>query len=84
MSYLAFGSLFPSPSQPDAVHCLFEVLARAWSLSLPVAAFGDIALDNADVAVRAGADGLAVSDGLFDAADIEAPTRQFQDLFDPY
>ncbi len=79
--YLAFGSLFASPTKPDAVNCPPDVLTGARELGLPVTAIGGITLDNAQVAIDAGADVLAVITDLFDAEDIEQRARQYQELF---
>jgi len=81
--YLAFGSLFASPTKPDAVNCPPDVLTAARELGLPVTAIGGITLDNAQIAVDAGADLLAVITDLFEAEDIEQRARQFQELFTP-
>lgn len=82
VDYLAFGSLFASPTKPDAVNCPLDVITRARELGLPVVAIGGITLDNAGQAIAAGADFLAVITGLFEAEDIEQRARQFQELFD--
>jgi thiamine-phosphate pyrophosphorylase len=78
--YLAFGSLFASPTKPDAVNCPPGVITAARELGLPVAAIGGITLDNAPVAIEAGADLLAVITDLFGAEDIEQRARQYQEL----
>ena len=79
--YIAFGSLFASPTKPDAVNCPPDVLTAAGELGLAVAAIGGITLDNAPVAIAAGADLLAVITDLFEAEDIEQRARQYQELF---
>lgn len=79
--YLAFGSLFSSPTKPNAVNCPPDVLTTARKLGLPVTAIGGITLDNARVAIEAGADLLAVVSDLFEADDIEQRARQYQELF---
>ena len=79
--YLAFGSLFASPTKPDAVNCPPDVITTAREFGLPVIAIGGITLDNARVAIEAGADLLAVVSDLFEAEDIEQRARQYQELF---
>ncbi|MFW5926722.1 MAG: thiamine phosphate synthase [Wenzhouxiangella sp.] len=79
--YLAFGSLFPSPTKPDAVHCPAETLTRARRFGLPVVAIGGITADNAGEAIAAGADLVAVISDLFESEDIRARARKFQELF---
>lgn len=80
--YLAFGSVFPSRTKPDAVHAPLELLAEARRrFGLPVAAIGGITLDNAPQVIAAGADILAVVSDLFDAMDIRARTESYRQLF---
>ncbi|QOC22588.1 thiamine phosphate synthase [Wenzhouxiangella sp. AB-CW3] len=79
--YLAFGSVFASPTKPDAVNCPPDVITAARDLGLPVTAIGGITLDNAPTVIDAGADLLAVITDLFDADNIEQRARQFQELF---
>jgi len=47
-----------------------------------VAAIGGITLDNADEALRAGADMLAVITALFSAPDVREAARAFSDRFE--
>ena len=69
--YLAFGSLFPSGTKPEAVHCPDAVLTQARQrFDLPIVAIGGINIENAPKAIQAGAHWLAVIDGLFSAPDI--------------
>lgn len=80
--YLAFGSMYASPTKPDAVHCPPEILTAARHLGKPVAAIGGITLARAPELVHAGADLLAVISDLFDAPDIEARAVAYSRLFD--
>ena len=80
--YLAFGSMHPSPTKPDAVRCRPEVLTAARRLGRPVVAIGGITLEHAPALIDAGADLLAVISDLFDAPDIEARAAAFARLFD--
>lgn len=79
--YLAFGSMYPSPTKPDAVRCSPEVLTAACGLGRPVVAIGGITLEHAPELVAAGADLLAVISDLFDAPDIEARAAAYSRLF---
>ncbi|MBV8032443.1 MAG: thiamine phosphate synthase [Betaproteobacteria bacterium] len=79
--YVAFGSVFASPTKPAAVRAPLELLAQARRLGVPVAAIGGITLDNAPQAIAAGADLLAVLSDLFDAPDIAQRARQYVKLF---
>lgn len=79
--YLAFGSMYPSPTKPEAVRCRPEMLTAARGLGRPVVAIGGITLDRAPELVAAGADLVAVISDLFEAADIEARARAYSRLF---
>jgi thiamine-phosphate pyrophosphorylase len=75
--YLAFGRFFPSGTKPLASAAAVSVLADAQRWGLPRVAIGGITLSNAAILLQAGADCLAVSQGLFAAADIAAQARAF-------
>jgi len=81
--YVAFGSFFASASKPAAVRAPLSLLkdARA-QLSIPLCAIGGITPQNGGDLVDAGADMLAVIQGLFGAADITAEARRYARLFD--
>lgn len=80
--YIAFGSFFPSSTKPDAVIADIQLLIRArQELDIPVAAIGGITVRNGQSLVGAGADMLAVVEGIFGQADIEATARKFCSFF---
>jgi thiamine-phosphate pyrophosphorylase len=79
--YVAFGSVFPSPTKPAAVRAPLELFREAASLGVPLAAIGGITLENAPRLIEAGAQLLAVISDLFDAQDISARARQYARLF---
>jgi thiamine-phosphate pyrophosphorylase len=80
--YLAFGSMFPSRSKPAAVRAPLELLGVARArFGLPVVAIGGLTLDNASLAIEAGADAIAVITALFQAADPRCAAREFTRLF---
>lgn len=79
--YVAFGSVFPSPTKPHAVRARLSLFEEAKSLGVPLAAIGGITLGNAAAVVAAGADLLAVIADLFTAPDIRARARQYGKLF---
>jgi len=82
-NYVGIGSVFASATKPRAVRAALASLAEARSASgLPVAAIGGITLDNADEALRAGADMLAVITALFSAPDVREAARAFSDRFE--
>ncbi len=80
--YIAFGRFFPSRTKPEAVRAELDLLGRAKrELGLCVAAIGGITPDNGAALVEAGADLLAVVQGLFGADDVEAAARRYAALF---
>jgi thiamine-phosphate pyrophosphorylase len=80
--YIAFGSVFPSPTKPAAVRAPLSLFAEAKALGVPLAAIGGVTLENAPQLLAAGADLLAVISDLFDAADVAARARQYTRLFE--
>jgi len=78
-NYVAFGSVFPSPTKPEAVKAPLSLFAA--NLGVPLCAIGGITLDNAPALIAAGADLLAVITDLFDAPDIAARAAQYGKLF---
>lgn len=79
--YIAFGSVFPSPTKPQAVRAPLGLFQQARALGVPLAAIGGITLENAPPLLAAGADLLAVISDLFDAPDITRRARQYGKLF---
>lgn len=80
--YIAFGRFFGSRTKPHAAQAEPALLQRArQELTLPVVAIGGITTDNAISLITAGADLLAVVDGLFGQPDIQAAAQRFQTLF---
>jgi len=82
--YIAFGAFYPSPTKPGAVRADPELLRRARrELGLPVVAIGGITAENAQPLIEAGADMVAVIQGLFARPDIRAAARRISALFEP-
>jgi thiamine-phosphate pyrophosphorylase len=79
--YVAFGSVFASPTKPAAVRAPHTLFGAARSLGVPLVAIGGITLENAPLLLQAGADALAVISDLFDAPDIAARARAYGKLF---
>ncbi len=77
--YVAFGSVFASPTKPGAVRAPLNLFRS--NLGVPLCAIGGITLENAPELIDAGADLLAVISDLFDAPDIAARARQYAKLF---
>jgi thiamine-phosphate pyrophosphorylase len=79
--YVAFGSVFASPTKPAAVRAPLALFAAARALGVPLAAIGGITLENAPGVLAAGADLLAVITDLFEAPDVAARARAYGRLF---
>lgn len=80
--YVAFGSFFSSTTKPEAVRAEPILLTKAReTLNIPVVAIGGITPKNGRALIEAGADMLAVVDGVFGQKNIEAAARHFSDLF---
>lgn len=81
--YVAFGSFYPSATKPHAVRADLELLREARArLRLPVVAIGGITPENGARLIAAGADALAVINGVFAQPDIEAAARRYAQLFE--
>ena len=80
--YVAFGAMFPSTVKPGAVAAPLSLLAEARArFNVPVCAIGGIKLDKVPSLITAGTDMAAVITDLFDATDVEAQARAYQQLF---
>jgi thiamine-phosphate pyrophosphorylase len=77
--YVAFGSVFPSPTKPGAVRAPLSLFSH--DLGVPLCAIGGITIENAPQLVAAGASLLAVISDLFEAPDIAARASQYRRLF---
>ena len=81
-NYVAFGAVYSSSTKPDACHADLALFQQARnSLQVPVCAIGGITPDNAAPVVAAGADLLAVIQGISAAPDPEAAANQLCALF---
>lgn len=75
--YVAFGSVFSSPTKPEAVQAPLELIAEArHTLSLPVCAIGGINAGNVNSVIVAGADMVAVISDIFNTDNITLNTRR--------
>ena len=81
--YIAFGSVFSSPTKPAAVRAPLSLFREARALGVPLVAIGGITLQNAPQLISAGADCVAVISDLFDAPDIAERARAYGKLFQP-
>jgi thiamine-phosphate pyrophosphorylase len=76
--YIAFGSVFASPTKPAAVRAPLSLFD---DFQVPRCAIGGITLQNAPQVIAAGADMLAVISDLFDAPDIARQAAAYRKLF---
>ena len=80
--YVAFGRFFPSRTKPDAPPADIAVLTTArQQLDIPTVAIGGVNADNGALLRDAGADMLAVIDGLFGRDDVGAAATELVRLF---
>lgn len=80
--YIAFGSMFPSVTKPQATRASLDIVSEAKRrFRVPVCAIGGITTQNAAQVLDAGADMIAVLTDLFDAMDIRKQAEKFQKLF---
>jgi thiamine-phosphate pyrophosphorylase len=80
--YVAFGRFFPSHTKPNAVQATTALLHAARTrLDIPIVAIGGITPENGATLLEAGADALAVIEGVFGQADIEAAAERYARLF---
>lgn len=77
--YVAFGSVFASPTKPAAVRAPLALFRQPFGV--PRCAIGGITLENAPRLVEAGAELLAVISDLFDAPDIGARAAAYGKLY---
>lgn len=80
-SYIAWGAFHPSSTKPLARRADPQLLRDGAALGLPQVAIGGITADNGGVLVQAGADLLAVINGVYAAPDPVAALRACQSLF---
>ena len=80
--YVAFGRFFPSRTKPQAVPASLDLLRGAKKkLRSPVVAIGGITPENGASLIAAGADALAVIEGVFGQADVRAAAERYARLF---
>lgn len=81
--HVAFGSVFASATKPAAVRAPLALFGDAAARAgLPAVAIGGITVENAGLAIAAGAHAVAVITDLFDAADITARAALYRRLFE--
>lgn len=79
--YIAFGSMFPSVTKPQATRASLDIIGEAKRrFKVPVVGIGGITTKNAPQLLNAGADMIAVLTDLFDAMDIKKQAEKYQKL----
>jgi thiamine-phosphate pyrophosphorylase len=80
--YVAFGSVYPSATKPQARRADLDLLRIARrELEIPICAIGGITPENAGPVIAAGADMVAVIQGITEAPNPEAAAHALQALF---
>jgi thiamine-phosphate pyrophosphorylase len=81
--YVAFGSVFPSPTKPRAVRAPLALFRAArTALRVPIVAIGGVTVENAREPLAAGADMVAVISDLFDAPDVAGRASAYRRIFE--
>lgn len=81
--YVAFGSAYPSPTKPHAVHAPLALYREAVAkLGRPVVAIGGITPDNAAPLVAAGCHAVAVISAVLAVPDPAVPAAALAALFE--
>ncbi len=82
VDYVAFGRFFPSRTKPQAVQARLDLLREAKKkLRIPVVAIGGITPENGVSLIAAGADALAVIEGVFGQTDVRGAAECYARLF---
>ena len=68
-SYVAFGSVFPSSTKPDAIRASLNLFAQARALNIALVGIGGIDASNLPRLIDAGADAAAVIADLFEVSN---------------
>lgn len=80
--YVAFGACFVSNTKPNAPVAGLHLFTQAKAeLHVPAVAIGGITLENAPLAIAAGASSVAVINAIFNADDVKLISQQFTKLF---
>lgn len=80
--YVAFGRFFTSRTKPQAVPATLDLLRAAHAeLKIPIVAIGGITPENGRSLIEAGADALAVIEGVFNQANIRLAAERYSGLF---
>ncbi|MEE9423610.1 MAG: thiamine phosphate synthase [Methylococcales bacterium] len=82
-NYIAFGRFFSSASKPDATPADIQLLSQArYQINIPIIAIGGITPENAGLLLDAGADYLAVIQGIYGQPDPSLAARNYLNVLD--
>ncbi len=82
-NYVAFGRFFASQTKAEAVSCSIATLHQARKiLACPIVAIGGITPNNGKVLLEAGANSLAVIQGVFGQKNVRYAAQKYSCLFD--
>jgi thiamine-phosphate pyrophosphorylase len=80
--YLALGRFYPSKTKPGATPVAIDTLKQVRAMTdIPLVAIGGITAQNGTALIEAGADMLAVVNGVFGHPDITGAARDISALF---
>ena len=80
--YVAFGSIYASPTKPEAKVAGIEILQQAKnSLTVPVVAIGGVSIEKMPELLSTKVDSVAVISGIFASEDIKMATQQYSQFF---
>ena len=80
--YVAFGRFFTSKTKPQASAVGVDTLRQARKvIELPIVAIGGVTAENGAPLLKAGADMLAVADGVFGQQNIKRAAAALSALF---
>ncbi len=84
-SYVAFGSVYPSPTKPTSEVISKKVLREAKrTLKIPICAIGGITLEKTKELLELGVDLIAVISDIWKSEDIEKRAQSYYELFKKY
>jgi thiamine-phosphate pyrophosphorylase len=78
--HVGFGSVFASPTKPQAVRAPLALFGQARAMGLPAVAIGGIDRSNARLPIEAGADAVAVISDVFTAPDPARAARELRSI----
>lgn len=78
--HVGFGSVFASPTKPDAVRAPLDLFRQARTVGLATVAIGGIDRSNAAVPIEAGAHAVAIISDIFSSPDPGGAARALRQI----